>query len=671
MTCHIDIESFSEEDLRASGVYRYAEHGSTEILVVCYAFDDDPVCTWVPDDDLPSEIVAHMECYHDTHGGEFISGAQCPFELAEYVESGRALAAHNAGFERVMLNGHPGQKIGFPRTEIEQWKCTAAKAAAHSLPRFLEGACKALGTLDQKSVSGRGVMLQLAKPRRKKDEPRWVPRSAPDKFIALYEYCVDDVAAERALDNDIPDLPPAEQKVWEMDQRINDRGVTVDLESVHHVIHLVVEYKQGLAEECRELTGYSPSQTAKIAEWIRDQGYDIANLQAPTIDTALKDPECPKKVKKALKLRRLTAMNAPAKYDAMVACAGADNRIRGMFMYHGASTGRWSSRLVQLQNLHRGFLPDPEVAIEAYAERDLDWLCALYDENPMKIFVSTIRGMLTAAPGKELICCDYKAFEGRALAWLADDQNKLEIYRSHGMVYEDTVARLFDLPRDLESLARMKTENYSRYMQGKTTELACGYQSWVAGLMGMAETFRVDLDEERAQWLANAWRERHPEIVKFWGDLNRAAVAAIGAPGRAFKAGKHLSFVVQGRFLYMVLPSKRRLAYFLPEVDGDTVTFMGTDTYTRQWTRCQTYGGRLAQNACEAVTRDILAAGAMRLEKAGYDLIGTVHDEIIAEREIGSGTIEEMCALMCQQASWNEGFPIDAEGFIAYRYRKD
>ena len=371
---HLDVETYSESDLKKEGAYRYAEHPSTELLVLCYAFDSGPVQTWWPHDD------------------PFV-----PDDLRQHVESGGLACAHNAQFERVILNGVAGQKVGFPTLRIAQMRCTAAKAAAHGLPRALADATEALGT-HRKQTDGVASMRALSRPRTGK-EKRYTPENSPEKFAQLGEYCANDVEAERGLDNAIPDLSSTEQRVYELDQVINDRGIGVDLQAVADAQALIAEYKAEMAAECLAATGVNPTQREKIADWVRAKGYaQLPDLQAETVKLAVRDPACPENVARVLRIYSTYGAKAASKYEAIERMVCADGRLHGMFLYHGAGTGRWASLGVQLQNLFRPVIDDPDVAIDCFATRDLDWLRALYPEtDPMKVIGSCIRGMLVAA----------------------------------------------------------------------------------------------------------------------------------------------------------------------------------------------------------------------------------------------------------------------------------
>lgn len=585
----------------------------------------------------------------------------------------------NCNFERVMLTGKPGEKIGWPPTRAEQWVCTAVKAASHGLPRDLDRATNAAApfcdSIHPKDKTGHGVMLQVARPRKpSKDnaETRYTPWNAPDKFKQLYNYCADDVRAERSLDHYLADISPREQAAYLLDQAINDRGVQVDLETVEHVQVLLAEYKGELEDRCRQLTGgVNPTQTAQLADWIRAQGFDIDNLQAPTVAEALKRDDVPKNVRQVLKIRSLHAMKAVSKYAAMQRAVCRDGRLRGMFIFYGAgATGRFSSKYVQLQNMHRGYIKDPDAAVEAYRAQTLEWLRFLYDVDPMKVFASTVRACLVAAPGKELICSDYKQIEARVLPWFAGQNDVLDVFRSGEDIYRTLASKMYGVPAD--------RIDDSRRFQGKVAGLSCQYQGWSAALMKMARNYGADFDEDQAAEIAGKWREANPKIVAFWYAMEEAAKEAIRNPGGTYGvADNKIMFRIVGDFLVMRLPSGRRLYYFRPELRIDKqrgreqITFLGIDTYTRQWCRTTTYGGSLAQSATQAAARDIMVNGMFNLAKAGYDLIGTVHDEVWNEVDEGEGSIEEVERIMCVLPDWARDIPIEAQGYRAKRYKKD
>ena len=761
---HLDIETYSEADLKGGGVYVYADHESTEALVIVYAIGDrDPTC-WIPVVNVPGTIIGALQARLMKKFGREIriaTGTSVPEELRQHIEAGGEVAAHNAQFERVVLNGKAGRKIDFPYLKIDQMVCTAAKARAAGLPGALGDACKALGT-HAKDETGKGPMLYLCRPR-KGAITRYTFEEEPEKYVHLYAYCVDDVFAERGLDDVVPDLPPSELDVWRMDQRINDRGVGVDLVSIDHVESLISQYKIHLVQRCSELTrpdkntpGLAPTQREKIALWIREHGYpQLEDMQAETVLQVVKDPTCPEDCKTLLRLYSTYNMKAVTKYAAMVAACGTDARVRGMFMYYGAGTGRWSSMIVQLQNLFRPLIKDSDVAIDAFSHRDLDFIRFLYDIDPMKVFASCVRGMLIPKKGSDLIALDFAGIESRKIVWLFDEEWKIQAFRDadrEPKKYPDNYKLAYGRGFGVDPMSILKDD--PRRQVGKVMELAFGFEGGVGACVTMADTYRVDLAElaraalpampiearESAEWmwenweckkgnpsglpyeqyvacdgLKQIWRNLHPNVKQGWKDTIEAAKLAVLNPGQAYAIpNRKLIFMVKGNWLYMRLPSGRKLAYYKPElhqktpkdkwgsalketqeiedelpgletisveqwaqaayIDNGTkylnLTYMGVDSRTRQWVREGTYGGKLVENAVQASSRDLLVNGMFKMEAAGYPIIMTVHDEIVAEVMEEFGSLHEAERIMCDIPAWAAGMPMAAEGFRAKRYRK-
>ena len=654
---HVDIETFSESDLFKGGMYRYAEHVSTEILCVCYAFNNGPINLWVPLDDIPPDAMP------DRINGDIHVSLECPFDLASWIEDGYECRAWNSQFERTILNSHAGRNIGVPSSGINQWVCTAAKGATASLPRALGNAAKAVGT-ELKDEDGKSTMLALCKPRTGKVK-RYDIEEYPGRFKILYDYCGDDVRAERAIDVYLPEMSPGELKAFRLDQLINERGVRVDQKAVANAMFLVRNYRAILEAKCKEWTGVSPSQTGKLSEWIRENGYDITNLQAPTLKLAVDDPNCPPMVKRIIRLRMLHAMKAVDKYPAIERAVTADGRLHGMFLYHGASTGRWSSLIVQLQNLFRPHKDvDADEAIDAFTLRDVAWVNDMFTPDPMVTLASCVRGMLVPEPGMDLLALDYAQIEARVIAWLAGQMDMLDVFISGRDVYKHAATGIFGIEYE-------DVTDDQRFI-GKVAVLALGYQGGKIAFAQMAETYGADISTAKADGIKNDWRASNPKVVQLWDNMEDTAVAAVANPGKVYEVSdKKIMFKVEGDFLYMRLPSGRRLAYLHPRLDGSgQVTFMGVDTYTRQWTRCKTYGGKLTENAVQAIARDLLLAGMFKLEEVGYRIIGTVHDEVLTEIPETFGNLEEASELMCTLPDWAEGIPVEAEGFRAKRYRK-
>ena len=679
MLCHIDIETFSWAQLggqKGVGVYRYTEELGTEILCVMYAFDDGLINVWLPYIPSPALYLAVCENFNkdDLRVGTIAWGKGPPTDLSEHIESGGECRAYNSEFERVVTNGMPGQLIGFPPSTIEQWVCVMAKASVHGLPRKLEKVAQALDTDHQKDATGHTIMLQLCRPRKKAGALRWTPEADTGKYLHLYSYCIDDVLTERAVDAAVPELPPRERELFLLDQKINQRGVMVDLPGVNDAKAVRDQYKDVLKEKSREVCGLNPTQTGKLQEWVTER-YKIPNLQAPTIDDAIRDPKIPAEVKQVLRIRRSHEMKAPSKLDAMLRSVCEDDRLHGMLKYYGAGTGRWASLLVQLQNLFRGVLSDPETAIEILKARDLDWLRCMYDEqDPMQVLASVIRGMLIAAPGKSLVCVDYSAIEARVVAWLAGQEDKLEVFRTHGKVYEATAAKLYSLyggNPTLEQLMTLKAEYPDERFIAKSCELALQFQGGWHALYKNCRKQGRDIEEDFARETVYGWRDANEKYQDLWANLETCFRQAIVEPGSYPKMNK-LIFHVKGDWLYMQLPTGRRLAYYKPSINNDDeLTYLGIDTFTRQWKRVVTYGGRLTNNAGEGIARDVMTHAMPNIEAAGYPIICTVHDEMILEVVDGFGSVEEVAEIACRPIDGLEGLPVKADGFRAKRYKKD
>lgn len=772
---HVDIETFSEEDLKSAGLYRYAEHESTELLCLSYRFDKSAPTLWIPleDHEIPRDVLLGVR-QRVAPGTVIVTSRNVPNDLVTHIEAGGEVRAHNAQFERVVLNGTAGKKLNFPRIKIERTVCTAAKMAAAGLPRALGDAAAALGS-HAKDDSGRISMLQISKPKKpsaKDPATRWTLDNAPDKFLDVYTYNVDDVLAECGVDAAVPDLPASEQEVYWLDQRINDRGVATDLEGIDNVKSLINEYKNflelamekatrpddmlptcehcrgtkrvekilrkkptGIYLECEACKGLKPTQRDKIADWIRENGFpNLLDMQAETVKKLVKREDVPEQVKHVLRIYSTYNAKAVTKFDAMLDAVCSDGRLRGMFLYHGAGTGRWSSLIVQLQNLFRPVIDDPETAIEAFKSKNLDWIKSLYpDVDPMKVFASTVRGHLIAGKGKKLVCLDYAGVESRMNAFLWNEEWKLQAFRDFDAgkgpdQYKIAYANVFQVdPWKV---------NKKQRQQGKVIDLFGQYEGGVGAFVNLADQYGVNLDElaadvwpvlpedvrESAHWMWNKfgrstelservfmscdgakqlWRRSHPNTVAGWKELKTAAELAVQFPGKTYSVanGKGMFRVMEGpqghTWLCFLLPSRQRmLRYFKPEwTPPKTVVvteknqytgaleeferelpgelhYMGVDTNTRRWMRTSSYGGSFNNNFVQGSCADVLRSGMFELEGGGYPIVLTVHDENGAEVDEAFGSVEDAARLMCTPKPWFEGLPLVAEGWEGQRYRK-
>lgn len=749
---HADVETFSKEDLKAAGAHRYAEHPSTELNCFGYAFDDEPVTCWVPAESVPVALAVEFAllCPDDF----LLVQPHVPERVRKHIESGGEFRAHNAQFERKVLNGTAGRKVGFPHITIKQTVCTAAKMANHGLPRKLEDAALALGA-HPKDKAGHANMMALAKPRRGKIV-RWTPIGAPARFAKLYAYNVDDVKAERSIDNLVPDQTARELATYHLDQVINDRGVRADMEAVDNAQWLVRAYRGQLELLCLNKIQLKPTQREKISDWIKENGYaHLEDMQAETVKRLIAGNECQDNVKEILQIYSTYGMKAVSKFDAIENALCSDGRLHGMFLYYGASTGRWSSIIVQLQNLMRPVIKDVNTAIDAFQKLDIDWVKYLWSGgddlekpekavDPMKVIASTIRSMLIPAEGHDLLFLDFAGIESRVNAWLWNEEWKLKAFRDYDtIVGYDKKGKPIRLGPDLYKLAYARAFGIlieqvtdAQRQIGKVMELALGYEGGVGAFVTMVETYGIDLDElarmvlpilpqevkDKANWLwekqgsgmgvsydvfiacdglKQLWRAQHPRIKAGWKQLKEAAVKATMHKGKVFTAGR-LLFKFEDRWLYMKLPSGRKIAYFKPsvawpqkrvkrEVDGvlkftyvddkfddegkldlrkATLHYWGVDTKTRRYMKTSTYGGKTDENADQGISRDLLVDAMFRLEAANYPIVGTVHDEGIMEIPERFGSIEEASQLMCANEDWAADIPVAVEGHRGKRYKK-
>jgi len=678
----IDFETRSALELPEVGSCAYADHVSTEVWVACYAIGKGPVQAWYP-------------------------GNPVPADLTEHVEAGRPLVAHNATFERTIWAKILTPQYGWPEPELSQWYCTAAMAAAMGLPRSLEGAALVTGCSFQKDMEGRRLILQMSRPVSAQAcacvfcgaEPERARPPAcfcgggfdfrfqfnwqddPESLKRGTEYCIRDVEAERELLTKLLPLPAFEREIWLLDQRINDRGIPVDLPMVNNAKAIVEQHLGRLNAELRDLTNgavTAATQLPKLIAWLKDHGIELSTvggtLGKEEVERLLARDDLPADCRRALKIRREASKTSTAKLDAYLRRTSRDDRLRETLLYQGAGrTGRWAGRGAQLQNLPRGGVEYPEFALEAIKQGFSAELFEAFVGPPLGAISGCLRQMLVAAPGCDLIGADYNAIEARGTAWLAGSKRMLEIFRRGEDPYRDMAAHIYGQPA--ESFTKTSRER----QLGKIAVLGLGYQ------MG-AERFRetcaqqgVEITADEAETIKRKYREANPEIVRLWKTLDSAAVRAVQDPGHWVNvANGKLGFLKRDQRLYLRLPSGRCLIYTNPKielVDGPFgprpgLTFEGVSSTSHRWERQTLYGGKLTENAVQAICRDLLAAALLRLEAADYPIVLHVHDEIVAEIPEDKGDLEEFEGLMAETPEWANGFPVKAEGRRAKRFGK-
>lgn len=695
---HIDVETRSTVDLRKTGAYVYFDDDTTDLWCAAYAFGDGPVDLWVPGEPVPAKIVDH-------------------------IKHGRLLYAHNAAFERLCFEKKLCPKHGWPVPAIEQWRCTMAMCYALALPGNLEDACTVTRTPVQKDIVGARTMKQMAKPRKpRKDEPSnallwW---DTPEKLKTLYAYCRTDVEAERALHKRLKALSEFEQQIWFIDQKINDRGVKVDTGLAHAALAIVDEARERLDREMRDITDGEVASTSavnQIKAFLRDvEGLDFGeSLAKDQIAELLVRDDLSDRARRVLELRQQGSKTSVSKIDALLNGMQADGRSRGLLQYHAASTGRWGGRRFQPQNIKRPEFKGTDTVVTMVRTGNIDLVEAVYGDC-LKAIGDTLRGMVCAEDGHRLIAADYSNVEGRVLAWLAGEDWKINAFREFDAgigpdLYKLAYGRAFDIPAS-------EVDKEQRQV-GKVMELALGYQGGVGAFETMAAGYGVRIGDQYDFLVANApdevlsqvdkawlsrgkssgikhetwvsaeivkvlWRNSHPATRRFWFDMEKTAIAAVQNKESSFRVGR-LRFFVKGSFLFMELPSARHLAYAFPKIDKletpwrdadgnlafkDALYFKGIDSLTGKWGALTTYGGKLVENACQAVARDLLAEALVRFEDAGYPTILTVHDEAMCEMPDGVGSVEEYEQIMSGLPKWADGLPLVAEGYEAERYRK-
>lgn len=636
---NIDIETYSSNDIK-NGVYKYADAEDFEILLFAYSVDGGEVeCLDLTKQDLPDDI---REMLFDK-------------EVRKH--------AFNAQFERVCLSRY----LGVPTyLDPSQWQCTMVLAQELGLPSSLERCANYLNLAQEKDAAGKNLIKYFSIPCKPTKvnggRTRNLPEHDPEKWQMFIDYCVQDVVVEMAIAEKLEAIPVNERE-WDYyacDQRINDRGVELDTELVESALYCKDLKMESLSKELKDITGLdNPNSRAQLLPWLKEKGYSASALTKSDVENEIKSASG--ELKRVLELKLQTAMSSLKKYEAMERAMCSDNRVHGLLQFYGASrTGRWAGRVVQVQNLARNYLSDLDDARNFVKKRDIDAVEILYDSlnDTLK---QLIRTALIAKDGADFYVSDFSAIEARVIAWFAGEKWRLEVFATHGKIYEASASQMFGIPiEEVDKGLRQK---------GKIAELALGYQGGPGALKQMG-ALNMGLEEGELQGLVDDWRRANPNIVQFWKDVQRAATKALKTR-RPIKLGK-LNFNYRKGFLLIKLPSGRNLAYARAKVEsgdyGDKISYEGQGDKA-YFTKQETYGGKLVENIVQATARDILAEALLRIEEAGHDVVFHVHDEAIIE---GSGmTIEEVNNLMAQAPDWAEGLPLNSEGYVTKYYMKD
>ena len=643
-TLAIDIETYSDVDLISCGVYKYSSSPYFEILLIAYSVDDEEtVCIDVANGEEPPKEFIEM-LFDDTV----------------------TKTAFNANFERTCFSNYYQHSF-----RPEAWRCTAVQAAMLALPLSLEGVGAVLGLDKQKMTEGKELIKYFCSPckatKSNGGRTRNLPKDAPEKWRQFKTYCIRDVDVEKQIRQRLAKfpIPKREQEIYCLDQRINDRGIMVDRNLVNHAVACDLLYKETATARAYELTGLeNPNSVSQLKLWLKEKGLEVDSLAKDTVkDLSMKAEG---DVQEVLKLRLATSKTSVKKYEAIDRSVCAENRVHGLLQFYGANrTGRWAGRLVQIHNLPQNHLPDLELARALVSEGRYEEVELFYESTP-NVLSELIRTAFVAKPGCRFIISDYSAIEARVLAWLAGEEWRLQVFETHGKIYEASASAMFHVP--IEEI----TKTSPLRQKGKISELALGYGGAVGALTSMG-ALKMGLTEEELPGLVSTWRSANPHITAFWWVVDEAAVTAV-RDKKPSKVGR-VSFEYKSGILFVTLPSGRKLSYVKPRMmlnkfGREGLTYEGIGE-SKKWMRLETYGPKLVENIVQAASRDILAEAMLRLEKEGFDIVCHVHDEVVLEVPDGKSSVEEVNEIMAVNPVWTEGLPLKAAGFESPFYKKD
>lgn len=656
-----DIETFSSVDLKKSGLYKYVQSPDFQILLFAYSLDDSPV-----------------RCI------DLAQGEQIPMEVIHSLFDPAVIKhAYNAPFEWYCLSKHFANiRIIQAETWLLQWKCTMMHGLYCGYTAGLGPTGEAMGLPQDKRKLGQGMSLIRTfcvptKPSKTNGmRTRTLPHHEPDKWQLFKQYCVNDVVAEMEMLRRLSyfPVPAQEQQLWVLDQKINVRGVAVDLQMVEGALAIDEQVTGELMQEAISLTGLdNPKSVQQLSKWLTvEMDEEVENLQKGTV-LKLIDKLDEGRAKRVLEIRQELAKTSTKKYVAMREAACLDGRIRGLLQFYGANrTGRWAGRLVQIQNLPKNHLSTLEYARELVVNRNVNRLKFIYGNVPDTLS-QLIRTAFFAPGGKVLLVADFSAIEARIIAWLAKEQWRMDVFATHGKIYEASASAMFGVP--IEQIGK----GSELRQKGKVAELALGYQGSSGALISMG-ALDQGLTEEELPEIVTRWRNANRRIVDLWYGLEGAALEVmetgqpVGLRGLLFARESH--YGTQQDFFTIQLPSGRKLYYarpFLKENDfgRQALHYWGMDQKTKRWGVLNTYGGKLVENVTQAIARDCLAVSLVRLDDKGYRVVMHIHDECVLEVPFGFGSVEEACQIMAEPIPWAPGLPLKAEGFETEFYRKD
>ena len=662
MHLYIDLETYSSVDITSCGMYKYVESEDFEILLLAYSLDGGPVrvLDLCQGEDLPEELPRQL--------------------LQEDITK----HAYNAAFEWYCLARYLGLDESSRNQWLGQWRCTMLQGSYCGYPLGLGAVTKALGITEdkQKLAAGKALIRYFCTPcnptKTNYQRTRNLPRHDPAKWALFKDYNAQDVVAEMAVGQKLRGFPVPEQiqQQWVLDQISNARGVALDTQLVEGAIRCAEEATGELVCEAVALTGLeNPNSRAQLLQWLQEEGEEVPDLKKATVAALLEGEQSPK-TRRLLEIRQELGKTSVSKYRAMARTLCQDGRVRGLLQFYGANrTGRWAGRLVQVQNLPQTHLPALDLGRQLARAGDLCMLRWVYGNAPDAL-AQMIRTAFVAGAGKVFVDADFSAIEARVVAWLAGESWVLEVFQTHGKIYEAAASQMFGVP--LDCIVKGRPE-YALRQKGKVATLALGYQGSTNALIAMG-ALRMGLKEEELPEIVQRWRQANKRIVSLWYALDAAAVQVLrtgrpeGINGLVLAREGDLS---QGLdFLTIALPSGRKLFYAKPflttnQWGRDSVSFYGMNQKSKRWELSDTYGGRLVENCVQAIARDCLAEKITQLERAGYPVAFHVHDEVVLEVEKDRANLDAVCKILAEPMPWAPDLPLKAEGWVGDYFTKD
>ncbi len=655
----IDLETYSSVPIAKAGAHKYIASPDFEILLFAYSLDGAaPVCCDLAQGEtIPKWVL------------DALSDPQC------------IKHAYNATFEWGCLSKFMGRQL-----PPEQWRCTMLHGLYAGYTAGLDATGRALGLPEDKRKlnTGKALIRYFCVPctptKSNGNRIRNYPQHAPERWQLFKEYCCQDVVTEMEIEKRLSAIPVPDfvQKEWETDLIINSRGVAVDLEMVRGALYLGETTRANLKNEAILLTGLNnPNSIKQLTSWLEDETEDvIESLTKYDVARILTETKDNPRVHRMLEIRQELGKTSTKKYDAIEAAVCEDGRVRGLLQFYGANrTGRWAGRLVQVQNLPRTYTDPLEFARELVKCKNLNALKTVYG-GVSDTLSQLIRTAFIASDGRILIDADFSAIEARVISWLAGEEWRLEVFRTHGKIYEASASQMFGVPLEL---IKKGNPEYALRQKGKVAELALGYQGSTGALIAMG-ALDMGIPEEDLPDIVSRWRESNKRIRDLWYKMDAAAVQVITEGG---SVGVN-NIIVSREFNYdqgtdcltIMLPSGRKLYYVEPQISQNkwgqpSISYMGMDQSSKKWKRIETYGGKLVENCVQAIARDCLAQAIEKLEAAGLPVVFHIHDEVVIECEPEKASLEDVVKIMAEPIPWAPGLPLGADGWTGYFFKKD